>query len=106
MKLRTGTARAGSIGAAVAAVVTFAFSGPLSAQVDFASTTAATEVTYAKDVAVIIRDNCAVCHRPNGIGPMDLLTYEDARRYARRIREQVANELMPPYAYDRDMKWQ
>jgi hypothetical protein len=34
---------------------------------------------------------------------MDLVTYEDARRYARRIREQVANRLMPPYYYDNDI---
>jgi mono/diheme cytochrome c family protein len=91
------------LGAAAASLATLAFGGPASAQVSFAAASDAAEVTYAKDVAVIIRENCAVCHRPNGIGPMDLLTYEDARRYARRIREQVSNELMPPYAYDRDI---
>jgi mono/diheme cytochrome c family protein len=74
----------------------------VSAQVNFASNAAA-EVTYTKDVAAIIHNNCTVCHRPGGIGPMDLLTYEDARRYARRIREQVANRLMPPYYYDSDV---
>ncbi len=87
---------------AAALVATFAVQQGVDAQVAFASNDAA-EVTYAKDVALLIRNNCAVCHRPSGIGPMDLLTYEDARRYARRIREQVANELMPPYAYDRDV---
>jgi len=75
--------------------------GQASAQVNFASAGNAAEVTYAKDVADIIQNNCTVCHRPGGIGPMNLITYEDARRYARRIREQVANELMPPYSYDR-----
>jgi mono/diheme cytochrome c family protein len=88
--------------AATALVAALAIRSGVDAQVSFASNDAA-EVTFAKDVALIIRTNCAVCHRPNGIGPMDLLTYEDARRYARRIREQVANELMPPYAYDRDV---
>jgi len=73
------------------------------AQVAFAATAAPAEVTYAGDVATIIQNHCVVCHRPGGIGPMDLLTYEDARRYARRIREQVSNELMPPYYYDRDI---
>jgi hypothetical protein len=76
---------------------------PVSAQVSFASTGNAAEVTYAKDVAAIIQNNCMRCHRPGGIGPMDLVTYEDARRYARRIREQVSNRLMPPYYYDRDI---
>jgi mono/diheme cytochrome c family protein len=87
---------------AAAVVATFAFQSGVDAQVNFASTGTA-EVTYAKDVAPIIQNNCMVCHRPGGIGPMDLLTYEDARRYARRIREQVANRLMPPYYYDSDI---
>jgi len=87
---------------AVALVATLAVSGRLDAQVTFASGAAA-EVTYAKDVATIIQNNCTVCHRPGGIGPMDLVSYEDARRYARRIREQVVNRLMPPYYYDSDI---
>ena len=76
---------------------------PAAAQVSFAAGSPPAEVTYAGDVAAIIQNNCVVCHRPGGIGPMDLVTYEDARRYARRIREQVANRLMPPYYYDRDI---
>jgi mono/diheme cytochrome c family protein len=88
---------------AAALVATFAFQSGVDAQVNFASTGTAEEVTYAKDVASIIQNNCMVCHRPGGIGPMDLLTYEDARRYARRIREQVSNRLMPPYYYDNDI---
>jgi mono/diheme cytochrome c family protein len=87
---------------AAAVVATLTVQSGVSAQVTFASGNAA-EVTYAKDVAPIIQNNCMVCHRPGGIGPMDLLTYEDARRYARRIREQVVNQLMPPYYYDRDI---
>jgi mono/diheme cytochrome c family protein len=93
----------GVVGTAVALVATFVFHATASAQVSFASAGNAAEVTYAKDVASIIQNNCTVCHRPGGIGPMNLVTYEDARRYARRIREQVANELMPPYYYDRDI---
>jgi hypothetical protein len=73
------------------------------AQVSFVSVGTPAEVTYAMHVASIIQNNCTVCHRPGGIGPMNLVTYEDARRYARRIREQVVNELMPPYYYDRDI---
>jgi mono/diheme cytochrome c family protein len=88
---------------AIALVATAVLHGQASAQVAFASAGNAAEVTYAKDVASIIQNNCTVCHRPGGIGPMNLVTYEDARRYARRIREQVANELMPPYYYDRDI---
>jgi len=90
------------IGAAVAMVATLVLGGGVAAQVDFASN-APDDVTYAKDVAAIIQNNCTVCHRPGGIGPMNLVSYEDARRYARRIREQVANRIMPPYYYDADV---
>jgi mono/diheme cytochrome c family protein len=79
-----------------------AFHGGADAQAAFA-TGDADDVTYARDVAPIIQNSCVVCHRPGGIGPMDFVTYEDVRRYSRRIREQVANRLMPPYYYDNDV---
>ncbi|MGE0158264.1 MAG: hypothetical protein AB7T31_02560 [Gemmatimonadales bacterium] len=88
---------------AVALVASFALASEASAQVQFASASAPAEVTYSGDVAHIIQQNCVVCHRPGGIGPMSLLTYEDARRYAQRIRAQVGSRQMPPYAYDRDI---
>ena len=88
---------------AIALVAATAFHGNAAAQVSFAAAGTAAEVTYAKDVAPIIQNHCMVCHREGGIGPMNLVTYEDARRYARRIREQVGDGLMPPYYYDRDI---
>ncbi|MCH2461430.1 MAG: hypothetical protein MK239_10430, partial [Gemmatimonadetes bacterium] len=92
------------IGVAVFAIAAvFVLQDKADAQVAFASSADAEDVTYAADVADIIQNNCTVCHRPGGIGPMDLVTYEDARRYARRIREQVVNKLMPPYYYDDDI---
>jgi mono/diheme cytochrome c family protein len=92
------TARLGTFSLALLAALTFR--GELLAQAQFASTDAA-DVTFAADVAPIIYQNCSVCHRPGGIAPMNLMSYDDARRYSRRIREQVSNRLMPPYSYDR-----
>jgi mono/diheme cytochrome c family protein len=92
-----------SVAAGLALVAAFAFHGAANAQVAFTSSDDADDVTYTRDVAPIIQQNCQVCHRPGGIGPMDLVTYDDARRYARRIREQVANRIMPPYYYDNDV---
>lgn len=92
----------GRLLAAAAIAAGLAVHAPASAQVQFA-TSETRAVTYSSDVAAIIQQNCIVCHRPGGIGPMDLVTYEDARRYATRIRAQVSNGLMPPYAYDRNI---
>ena len=98
---RPWTSRLGA--ATLALVATFTLAGPANAQGAFASADDAVDVTFTRNVAPIIQQNCQVCHRPGGIGPMDLVTYDDARRYARRIREQVANRLMPPYYYDNDI---
>ena len=41
------------------------------------------EVTFSKDVAPILQRSCQNCHRPGSIAPMSLLTYKDARPWAR-----------------------
>jgi hypothetical protein len=53
--------------------------------------------TFTKDVAPILFKNCTGCHRPGEIAPMSLLTYEDARPYARAIFEEVRDGHMPPW---------
>jgi len=60
-------------------------------------------VTYAENVAPIINENCVVCHREGGIGPMALTNYEQVRPWAPLIQLRVANREMPPYSYDHDI---
>lgn len=61
------------------------------------------EVTFARDVAVLIQENCQNCHQPGGIGPMALTTYEEVRPWAGVISQLVATREMPPYHYDTDV---
>ncbi|MCH7857087.1 MAG: cytochrome c [Gemmatimonadetes bacterium] len=89
--------------ATVALVATFAYGSAAHAQVTFASSQSDADVTYAADVATIIQNNCQVCHRAGGIGPMELVTYEDVRLYAPLIKIKVVNRIMPPYYYDTDI---
>jgi hypothetical protein len=56
--------------------------------------------TFSKDVAPILFKNCAGCHRPGEIAPMSLLTYDEARPWARAIAKVVANRTMPPWHAD------
>jgi hypothetical protein len=56
--------------------------------------------TFTKDVAPILYENCTTCHRPGEIAPMSLLTYDDARPYAKAIRDEVAEGHMPPWHAD------
>ena len=57
--------------------------------------------TFTKDVAPILQQKCQECHQPGSIAPMSLITYEDARKYARRIRTKVSARLMPPWHIDK-----
>lgn len=58
------------------------------------------EVTYSRDVAPILYRNCVVCHRPNDIAPMSLMTYKDTRPWARLIRQAAVERRMPPWHTD------
>jgi len=58
-------------------------------------------ITFTKDVAPLLQQKCQVCHQPDSIGPMPLLTYEDAREYAEKIKRKVSQRLMPPWHIDR-----
>ena len=58
-------------------------------------------VTFTKDIAPIFQRSCQVCHRPNNMGPMALLTYEDSRPWARAIRRSVTDRTMPPWHIDK-----
>lgn len=57
-------------------------------------------ITFSKDVAPIFFNNCAECHRPGEAAPMSLLSYKDARPWAKSIREKVVTREMPPWHAD------
>src|SRR5437867_2587520 len=42
-------------------------------------------VTFTKDVAPIVFTACASCHRPGGVGPFALITYDDVKGHAAQI---------------------
>jgi peroxiredoxin/mono/diheme cytochrome c family protein len=58
------------------------------------------EVTFSKQVVRVLQKNCQECHRPGQVGPMALLTYDDALSWAETIREVVKEERMPPWHAD------
>jgi hypothetical protein len=56
--------------------------------------------TFNKDIAPILFANCTSCHRPGEIGPMSLLTFKDARPWAKSIASRTQNGTMPPWHAD------
>jgi hypothetical protein len=68
---------------------------------------AAAEVTFAKDIAPILQRSCQNCHRPNGVAPMPLVTYEDVRPWARAIKTRTGigprAGVMPPWYVEKNI---
>jgi hypothetical protein len=57
--------------------------------------------TFTKDIAPILQEKCQDCHRPGQTAPMSLLTYQDARPWARDIKKRVVQRTMPPWFIDK-----
>jgi hypothetical protein len=94
--LRRGTVAGLGIPALVVAVL---IGGPATALAQ--GKPASTRVTFTKDVAPIFQARCQSCHRPGTVAPMSLLTYQDARPWARAIKDRVVRREMPPWHYDK-----
>src|SRR5437867_3283713 len=57
--------------------------------------------TFTKDIAPIFQAKCESCHRPDNMAPMSLVTYEDARPWAKSIATRVGARQMPPWHIDK-----
>lgn len=60
-------------------------------------------VTFNKDVLPVLQANCQVCHRPGEVAPMSLMTYAEARPYARAMKNAVVTGKMPPWFADKNV---
>jgi mono/diheme cytochrome c family protein len=81
--------------------------GPLTAgaqQTPAASQAASpSNVTFTKDIAPVLQRSCQNCHRPGGVGPMPLTTYEEVRPWARSIKVKVSAREMPPWFIEKNV---
>src|SRR5215203_2597650 len=57
--------------------------------------------TFTKDIAPIFQEKCEACHRPDSMAPMSLMTFSEARPWAKSIKARVADRQMPPWQIDR-----
>src|SRR6185503_3731393 len=63
----------------------------------------AAKPTFTKDIAPIFQEKCEACHRTDSIAPMSLVTYEEARPWARSIKVRVEQRQMPPWHIDKSV---
>src|SRR5579863_7045266 len=68
---------------------------------------APTEVTFSKDIAPILQRSCQNCHRPDGVAPMALVSYEDVRPWAKSIKQRTGigphAGVMPPWYIEKNV---
>jgi hypothetical protein len=55
-----------------------------------------TKVRFNKEVIRVLQRSCLGCHRPGGIA-MSLATYDEARPWAKAIKEELLEKRMPPW---------
>jgi hypothetical protein len=63
----------------------------------YAGASLAATPTFNKDIAPILYQNCATCHRPGEVAPFSLLTYADASKRAKLISTVTQRRYMPPW---------
>jgi Flp pilus assembly protein TadD/mono/diheme cytochrome c family protein len=54
-------------------------------------------VTWSRQIAPLVYNNCTTCHHPGGAGPFSLLTYQDALRWGPQIATVTSSRYMPPW---------
>ena len=55
-----------------------------------------TKITWSKEVSRLVYKRCAMCHREGG-SSFSLMTYDEARPWAKAIKEEALERRMPPW---------
>jgi mono/diheme cytochrome c family protein len=65
------------------------------------------QVTFTKHIAPILQRSCQNCHRPDGVAPMPLTTYDETRPWARAIKQRTGigprAGVMPPWYIEKNI---
>ena len=58
---------------------------------------ASTAPTFSHDIAPLLYRQCVSCHRPGGVAPFSLVTYQDASKRAKLLATVTSKRYMPPW---------
>src|ERR1700743_936885 len=101
MKVRAPTGATAGLIAASLAIAVALLSLSLRAQTRSTATpvqsSSATAPTFYRDVAPILQRHCKTCHRTDGIAPMALQTYGQAKSYSAALATSGKSKTMPPW---------
>ena len=62
-------------------------------------------ITFHKDISRILQNKCQQCHRKGGVGPFELMTFDQAKERRKMIKYVVSKDIMPPWFADTGRKW-
>jgi len=66
-----------------------------------------TEITFHKDIEPILQRSCQNCHRPGGVAPMSLVSYEEVAPFAGLIEYKTGLRdragAMPPWYMEKNI---
>ena len=68
--------------------------------INFGKHEARTQISYAATIAPILAEKCVPCHRPGGIGPWAMTSYDMVRGFSPMMREVIRTRRMPPWHAD------
>lgn len=71
--------------------------GLLASATALAGSSASTSVTFTRDIAPIVFNNCTACHRPGEVAPFALMNYADVSRHSHEIADLTQSRQMPPW---------
>lgn len=54
-------------------------------------------VTFNRDIAPLVWNHCASCHRAGEVAPFSLTSFDDCQKRAEQLAEVVASRFMPPW---------
>jgi hypothetical protein len=112
MAMACGIGWKSTVGCALLAASVIVFSpGTLRAEPNAPATARLTavpsDVTFTKHIAPILQRSCQNCHRPDGVAPMALTTYEETRPWARAIKNRTGlgprAGVMPPWYIEKNI---
>ncbi len=90
VSMPTGRSTLARAGAAAACLFSMSSFARLAAQTPAAP-------TFTSDIAPIVYAQCVSCHRPDGVGPFSLLSYQDVKAHAAQIADVTRRRVMPPW---------
>jgi mono/diheme cytochrome c family protein len=93
--------------ARIACLVAAVFAVVVGTGVQAQQSAAPADVTFSKQIAPILQRSCQNCHRPDGVAPMALTTYDEVRPWARAIKQRTGMGpragVMPPWYVEKNI---